>query len=54
MKRKEYHCRTFAIAENLWRWEVRKGRRLLKCGTCYTYADAVGLAALAKAAFCMP
>lgn len=54
MKKKEYFCRTYAITENLWRWEVWHRKRLLKCGTVYTYAEAVELAAIAKMAFCLP
>jgi hypothetical protein len=35
-----YQLRIYAIALNLWRWEVRLGGNLLRCGTAATRSAA--------------
>jgi hypothetical protein len=31
-----YHVSVYAITPNLWRWEIRSGGALLRCGTAPT------------------
>jgi hypothetical protein len=31
-----YHVQIYAITEKLWRWEIRCGGALLRCGTAHT------------------
>lgn len=35
-----YHSTVYAITPNLWRWEIRCGGALLRCGAAYTRAAA--------------
>jgi hypothetical protein len=35
-----YQVYVYAIEPNLWRWELRSGRALLRCGTSPTRAAA--------------
>ena len=35
-----YQIVIYAIEPNLWRWEIRSGATLLRCGTAKTEADA--------------
>jgi hypothetical protein len=35
-----YQVSVYAITPNLWRWEIRSGGALLRCGTAWTRADA--------------
>jgi hypothetical protein len=31
-----YQTSVYPITLNLWRWEIRRGGALLRCGTAYT------------------
>ena len=31
-----YQLSIYAITPNLWRWEIRSGGALLRCGTAYS------------------
>ena len=35
-----YEVSVYPITANLWRWEIRCGGGLLRCGTAYTRAAA--------------
>jgi hypothetical protein len=35
-----YQVCVYAITPDLWRWEIRFGRALFRCGTAWTRADA--------------
>jgi hypothetical protein len=35
-----YQVYVYPIAPNLWRWEIRSGRALLRCGTAWNRIDA--------------
>jgi hypothetical protein len=35
-----YQVSVYPITRNLWRWEIRSGGALLRCGTARTRADA--------------
>jgi hypothetical protein len=35
-----YQVYVYPITDNLWRWEIRSGRALLRCGTAETRIDA--------------
>jgi hypothetical protein len=35
-----YEASVYSIAPNLWRWEIRSGGALLRCGTAATRAIA--------------
>jgi hypothetical protein len=35
-----YQVSVYPITPNLWRWEIRCGGALLRCGTAYTRVDA--------------
>jgi hypothetical protein len=35
-----YQLSVYPITPNLWRWEIRSGGALLRCGTAPTKADA--------------
>jgi hypothetical protein len=35
-----YQVSVYPITPNLWRWEVRYGGALLRCGTAYTRVGA--------------
>jgi hypothetical protein len=35
-----YQLSVYPITPNLWRWEIRCGGALLRCGTAYTRAAA--------------
>jgi hypothetical protein len=35
-----YEISVYPITPNLWRWEVRCGGALLRCGNAYTRIDA--------------
>jgi hypothetical protein len=35
-----YQISVYPITPNLWRWEIRCGGALLRCGTAYTRVEA--------------
>ncbi len=35
-----YQLSVYAITPNVWRWEIRCGGALLRCGTAWTKDDA--------------
>jgi hypothetical protein len=35
-----YEISVYSITPNLWRWEIRCGGALLRCGTAWTREDA--------------
>jgi hypothetical protein len=35
-----YQVSVYPITPDLWRWEIRSGGALLRCGTAWTKADA--------------
>ena len=39
-----YELKIYEIVENLWRWEIRCGGALLRCGTAHTEAAAENVA----------